>query len=131
MNYEELSSDLRETAKLLQTGQIAKIDFTRHSERLQLAAECLALADRDRRLSAEMLNQFRQGLRRRARATARLRGKDAKLVEQLIDSEQMTLSDLVKLREQIDSEFDEAFSSTLTVPSPAARGDERLAAYKS
>jgi hypothetical protein len=49
----------------------------------------------------------------------------------LIDSDELSVAELVLLRKQIDTEFDDAFSSTLTEPPPAARGDEKLAAFKS
>lgn len=131
MSYDELSTSLSQCAGLLQDEQIAEIDFARLADQLTAAAQLLQRAKQDREIATEMLANYRTELRRHARATARLTGSDPKLIERLIGSEELTFSDLVELRRQIESEFDDAFSSTLTEPPPVARGDERFANFKS
>ncbi len=131
MNLTDLSVTLRESARLLQEGLLGELDPSDLARNLTAAAELLVAAKDDRNIAGRMLEQFRDELRRRARAVAKLSGGDSALIERLIDGAETSFDDLVKLGKQLSADFDRAFSASLAEADKPPHPDEQLAAFKS
>lgn len=130
MSHTELTASLRDYRDRLHRGAIAEIDFSNLEHELLQAAECIDRLKAKAQSADKLWQLFRGDLLARVRAVAKLTGRPTALTEKLILSEQTTCDELLALKREIDSEFDNAFARTLTVSTPSTSDGAKLAEFK-
>jgi hypothetical protein len=111
-------------------GNISEIDFDQLAKLLKEAQEVIGNMNAKARISDALIHLFKEELICKARATARARGKSAEFIERIITADELNLEDLVKLKKEIEEEFDFVFSRKLKEPTGAAGGGEKLVEFK-
>lgn len=125
MDYKELIDSLEQTASNLKGDTISEIDFARLQSDLCEAAGCIKTLSGHSKVTERLIELLRQELGRKAKAIARLQGRATHVAERMLGTQQMNLSELLLLRQQLEDEFDNVFSQRLIEPSTAARRGEK------
>ncbi len=130
MNH-TIVEQLRDYAVKLSAAQLDEIDVAQMCRHLAEAAAAFESLLDKAVLADSLFKLFRDDLLVRARAVAKLTGNSSRLIERLINSEQISLEELLTLKRDIEAAFDSAFSSALKDTVAAATGDQdKLAQFK-
>jgi hypothetical protein len=127
MDHTKLTQSLIAAADNISADSVSAIDFAELQRQLLSAAELIASLGERSRISQRLIDLLKSELAGKARAIARLQGRPRHVAERLISSEEVSLGELLELRQQIEEEFDQVFSRKLMKPTGAARRGEKPA----
>jgi len=130
MNTTELIKTLHEVSDSLDAENIQAIDFEQVQQLLESTATHLEVLQSRADNGDKLVALFRDELVNRARAIARAQGNETHLALQLLAQPALPLSELLRLRQQLDTEFDQTFSVKLTEPCEAAAKSEEVNQFK-
>jgi hypothetical protein len=131
MEITKLLETLKLTAGLLKQARIAEIDFAQLAEALENIGVIVDALQAKSDVADKLVALFKDELCSKARAIARLTGSSCELIERLINADTTDLSDLQRIKHDIETEFDRVFSRKLSEPTGAATGGEKTADFKS
>lgn len=130
MAYSQLITSLQATAERLHAARISEVDFEQLGADLDTTIMSLHTLTRHAEAAQRLTGLFKEELSRKARATARLTGRQSNLIERQINAEDISLSELISLKHDIDKEFDAVFSRKLHEPTGAAGGGDKILEFK-
>lgn len=130
MNH-TIVAQLRDYAGKLSAARLEEIDVAQLCRHLADAAAVFESLLDKATLADSLFKLFREDLLVRARAVAKLTGNSSRLIERLINSEQISLEELLTLKRDIEAAFDSVFYSALKDTAAAATGgQDKLAQFK-
>ena len=125
MELLELITKLDSTRARLAEEKIEEIDFSELAHDLGEAGATLQLLAMQAETGRKLVSLFKEELATRARAIARLKGESSSLTEKLIRTENISLDELLTLKQELTAEFDRVFAHKLTEPAgPAGKGED-------
>lgn len=130
MDTTDLVKTLHEVRASLDADDIQAIDFEQLQQLLDNTATHMAALQTRADNGDKLVALFRSELINRARAIAKAQGAETHLALQLLAQPALPLSELLKLRQQLDSEFDQIFSVKLIEPCEAAAKSEEVNQFK-
>lgn len=130
MNPLNLLGEIRKLIELVGKGELANLDLSQLSATLKQVADLIEDLSRKVALADSLIRLFRDELINRARAVAMLTGKSSRLIERLVSDETLALDELLALKRDIDSTFDQAFKSNLSETKVISDDQDKLAQYK-
>jgi hypothetical protein len=130
MNH-AITEQLQTYSRQLGEGRLEQIDVEQLGRHLADTATLVESLLQKAALADSLFKLFREDLLIRSRAVAKLTGNSSRLVERLINSEQISLEELLALKSDIEAAFDAAFSSRLKDATAAQSDDQdKLAQFK-
>ena len=130
MDNTKITTALKWTADQLTGENISEIDFDQLAELLKEAQDTIGKMNAKAKIADALIHLFKDELICKARAAARARGKSAEFIERIIAADELNLEDLMKLKKEIEGEFDFVFSRKLKEPTGVAGGGEKLVEFK-
>ncbi|MFH2054791.1 MAG: hypothetical protein ABIJ61_02420 [bacterium] len=130
MDSTELIKTLHEATASLDPENISHLDFEQLQQLLDNTATHIETLQVRATNGDKLLSLFREELINRARAIAKAQGAETHLALQILSQPNLSLTELLKLRQQLDAEFDQVFSVKLTEPSEAAAKSEEVNQFK-
>jgi hypothetical protein len=111
METQELIDALKHQREAIGSEAIHQLDFDKLDEDLADAASALGKLDQTEKLCQGLLLDFKGEIKRMALAISRAKGETGScgLVEKLISSADISLDDLLFLREKVREEFNRCF----------------------
>ncbi|MGB5105111.1 MAG: hypothetical protein WBP29_05300 [Candidatus Zixiibacteriota bacterium] len=124
-------AQLQDYARKLANAQLAEVDVKQLCQHLAEAAATVESLLEKAQLADSLFKLFRDDLLTRAHAVAKLTGNSSRLIERLINSEQISLEELLTLKRDIEAAFDSAFTSALKDANATQSDDQdKLAQFK-
>jgi hypothetical protein len=130
MEYSSLITSLSATAAQLRESRVSEIDFQQLGVDLNAAVTAMQSLMTPAENARRLIQLFKNDLLRKTRAVARLTGRTTSLLERQINDREVSLTELISLKHDIDNEFDAIFSRKLSEPTGAAGGGERILEFK-
>ena len=130
MELTKLLESLKQSAAHLKQARLEEIDFEQLAVDLESASAIMQSLAARAAIADKLARSFKDELCSKARAVAKLTGNSSDLVERLINADTTDLADLQRIKQDIETEFDRAFSRKLTEPTGAAAGGEKAAEFR-
>jgi hypothetical protein len=130
MDYPKLFESLSQTAEQLKQMRVEEIDFAQLATELEIVGATLKSLQSRAVIADQLLQLYKDELCRKSRAVAKLTGSSSELIERMINADTTDLADLQRIKHEIETEFDRAFSRKLTEPTGAAAGGEKADEFK-
>ncbi len=127
MDHQKVIESLEQAATSLTAERVSEVDFAKLQGDLIAAAALIGELVERSKIADRLVGLLKNELAGKAKAIARLQGRARHVAESLLDSEGMTMSELLNLREQIEEEFDSVFSQSLQTSTAAGRAGEKQA----
>lgn len=125
MECQKVIDALGQAATSLTAERVSEIDFAKLQGDLITAVALIGNLVERGKIADRLVGLLKNDLASKAKAIARLQGHARHVAESLLDSEGITMSELLTLREQIEEEFDSVFSRKLETPTVATRMGEK------
>ena len=122
MNIQNLIESLQEHRNAIGDEMVQKIDFDQLEKDLKEATIALSSLEGKEKLCEKLLSEFKSEIKKMALAVSRVKGElnSCGLVEKLLSSPDLSIEDLLFLREKVKEEFNQSFPAS---PQSRVMGD--------
>lgn len=114
MNIQNLIESLKEHRNAIGDEMVQKIDFDQLEKDLKEATIALSSLEGKEKLCEKLLSEFKSEIKKMTLAVSRVKGElnSCGLVEKLLSSPDLSIEDLLFLREKVKEEFNQSFPAS-------------------
>jgi len=114
MNIQNLIESLKEHRNAIGDEMVQKIDFDQLEKDLKEATIALSSLEGKEKLCEKLLSEFKSEIKKMTLAVSRVKGElnSYGLVEKLLSSPDLSIEDLLFLREKVKEEFNQSFPAS-------------------